>query len=200
MNKKNLRIYIFLLIFIIIFLIFIDLINITQYIPFSEKYDWLGVGAAIIGGILGAIATLIGVNQTIQYEKKRDKDKEIENRKNNYYSYLSFNKETLKITLSLDSITGINNDIHYQNVLIGENVKADNAYYFEIELSFDVLNNIFPSSVIINNLTLVYNEKTVDNKTTYNDLEYFTKYNSDYKKITIKNGKTIAFAAKCLIN
>ncbi len=199
MKNKDLKKYTLILIFIIIFLVVIDLINITQYIPFSEKYDWLGIGAAIISGILGAIATLIGVNQTINYEKERDRKYELENRKNNYYSYLTFSKQTAKITISLDSTTNINN-IYNQIILIGENVESSSPNYFDIELNFDMLNNIFPSAVMLNGLTLFYNDEIRNNETHFEDSECFYKYNKDYNKITIKNKKTVAFVVRCLIN
>lgn len=197
-NKKIKKI-LFLLIAIIVFLIIIDLIDITQYIPFSEKYDWLGIGAAIIGGILGAVATLIGINQTIQYEKKRDKDKEIENRKNNYYSYLTFSKHPVKITISLDSTTNISN-IKDKIILIEKNIKINSSNYFDIELNFDMLNNIFPSSVTLNELTILYNNETVDNEIHFNDIEHFYKYDNYYNKITIKNEKNVTFVARCLMD
>ena len=48
-----------------------DLINITQYIPLTQNYDWL----AFIGAIIGGIATFSGVYFTLDYQKKSDEEK-----------------------------------------------------------------------------------------------------------------------------
>lgn len=48
-----------------------DLINITQYIPLTQNYDWL----AFIGAIIGGIATFAGVYFTLDYQKKSDEEK-----------------------------------------------------------------------------------------------------------------------------
>ena len=201
--KKNTNIeikkIICILIVTILFLIVTDLIDITQYIPLSKNYDWLGICNAIIGGILGAIATLIGVYKTINYEKERDKKQELENRKNNYYSYLTFSKQPIKITISLDSITNISN-IKNQNILIGKNVEITSPNYFDIELNFNMLNNIFPSSVALNKLTINYGDKNSYNEINFDSSESFYKYSKGYNKITIKNERTVAFVSRCLIN
>lgn len=198
-NNKEIKKIIFFLIGIIVFFIIIDLINITQYIPFSKNYDWLGIGSAIIGGILGAAATLIGVYKTIDYQKERDKKQELERRKNNYYSYLTFSKHPIKINISLDSITNIAN-IKNQAILIGQNVKISSPNYFDIELNFNMLNSTFPSSVALNKLTIFYNDKNVNNETCFNNSECFNKYTNNYNTITIKNKKIVVFTARCLMN
>ena len=66
MKKYILIIIITSLIFLSIVFV-LDIANITQYIPFSKQYDWLGFIGTYTGSIVGAVITLFGVYQTIKY-------------------------------------------------------------------------------------------------------------------------------------
>ncbi len=78
MNKKILLITVILIFPIIIFAI-LDFINITNYLPFTDRYDWLAFIGAAIGGIIGGLFTYIGVKITIEDNKRIH---ELENQKN----------------------------------------------------------------------------------------------------------------------
>ena len=78
MNKKILLIILILIFPIIIFAI-LDFINITNYFPLTDRYDWLAFIGAAIGGIIGGLFTYIGVKITIEDNKRTH---ELENQKN----------------------------------------------------------------------------------------------------------------------
>lgn len=67
-----LKLFYFIL-FNIIFLIILDLIDIRQYINFSIEYDWLNFYGAILGGLLGGLLTMIGVSESLKFQKESDK-------------------------------------------------------------------------------------------------------------------------------
>lgn len=60
------------LFFFVVFLIFLDLVNITNFIPLSNNYDWL----SFIGSICGGILTLYGVLLTINYQSIVNEEKD----------------------------------------------------------------------------------------------------------------------------
>lgn len=59
MKKYISTIIIISLIFLLILFV-LDISNITQYIPFSKQYDWLGFVGTYTGSILGSVITLFG--------------------------------------------------------------------------------------------------------------------------------------------
>ena len=60
-----------LTLFVVLFIFFLDLIDITKYIKLSKEYDWL----AFTGSIFGGFITFLGVLLTLKYEEnKRKKD------------------------------------------------------------------------------------------------------------------------------
>lgn len=112
MNKNNsiTRIIVIFSITIIALLlatILLDYLNIRNIFPFNHltsQYDWFGIIGAIIGGLIGAVSTYIGIALTIKNEREVNKKKDIEERKRVGYSYLTLSDYPLTLKIALDSI------------------------------------------------------------------------------------------------
>ena len=71
-NKSVTRIIVIFSIIIIILLlatVLLDYFNIRNIFPFNQltsQYDWFGIIGAIIGGLIGAVSTYIGIALTIK--------------------------------------------------------------------------------------------------------------------------------------
>ena len=187
---------------LLIMVILLDCFNITQYFPFNQltnKYDWLSIIGAIIGGLIGAIGTYIGIQLTIKNEREESHNREINERKRTGYSYLTFTDSPVTIKISFDSeLTGLLDK--NQNLLIGENVDVVGANYFDIELNFQNLNNNYPTAVMIEELELVYGSKIIDNNKQYEKFLNLYGYQKGYKPITVKNTNVVAFKSLAMIN
>ena len=57
---------------VILLILLLDLCNITHYIPFSRNYDWISFIGSFLGGVIGGLATFIGVYFTIKSQKQAD--------------------------------------------------------------------------------------------------------------------------------
>lgn len=73
--KKNILFLIILCIVIVLVFVLLDLINITQFVPLTFNYDWLGFMGALLGSMLGGLITYLGVYLTLKYQKKSDDEK-----------------------------------------------------------------------------------------------------------------------------
>lgn len=186
-------------IMIIFLTVVMDFMNITQYFSFTNNYDWLSIIGAIVGGLIGAVGTFLGIYFTLKSEQEENEKRQIEERKRDGYSHLIYSDEPLCITLSLDSRTSIGNIIEYYNVLVDEDTNIDYSYFCDIELSFVNMNNNYPSGAKINNMIIIYKEDVTKKERCYKELVDLKAYNPEYKFLTIKNQKNIAFITKCLI-
>ncbi|MBR6504508.1 MAG: hypothetical protein IKT41_02130 [Clostridia bacterium] len=105
--KKYILIIVTMSIMFLMILFILDLTNITQYIPFSKQYDWLGFVGTYIGSILGSAVTLFGVYETIKYEKEKDFEKNQLNNKPYFYNIDPYGKydpkEVIEFILSEDA-------------------------------------------------------------------------------------------------
>lgn len=138
MKKYILIIIITSLIFLSMVLV-LDITNITQYIPFSKQYDWLGFVGTYVGSILGSVITLFGVYQTIKYEKEKDFEKNQLNNKPYFYNIDPYGKydpkEVIYFILSEDA--SFNNKKKSKQLAIIKN--TDNAILIVDHIS---INNI----------------------------------------------------------
>lgn len=162
---KIIKIVSIVIVIILLIIIFLDYFNIRSIFPFNQltiQYDWLGVVAAIIGGLLSAVGTYIGIILTLENERENNEKKDIEERKRNGYSYLTFTNNPIILTISLDSIIWQLND--KQNILIGTNVRVGGNNYLDIELNFKNLNNNYPSAALIEDMLIQYDFNFENNK------------------------------------
>lgn len=60
---------------VMLLILLLDLCNITHYIPFSRNYDWISFIGSFLGGVIGGLATFIGVYFTIKSQKQADDEK-----------------------------------------------------------------------------------------------------------------------------
>lgn len=74
--KKYIILLIASFLIIIVFIIGLDLLNITSYIPLSSKYDWLSFLGSILGGIIGGIVTFSGIFITLKNQKRADNERD----------------------------------------------------------------------------------------------------------------------------
>lgn len=179
-----------------------DYFNLRKYYPFNRfttQYDWLGIIGAIIGGLIGAVGTYIGIHLTIKNEHEENKKKDTEERKRNGYSYLTFTDNPINLKISLDSILTGNLD-NTQSYLIGENVIVQGANYFNIEFSFKCINNCFPTAVLLEDMKIFYDSVVKDNRKYFSKAVCLKGYKKDYKPITMKNDCTIAFGSEAMVN
>lgn len=198
---KIIKIVSIVIVIILLIIIFLDYFNIRSIFPFNQltiQYDWLGVVAAIIGGLLSAVGTYIGIILTLENERENNEKKDIEERKRNGYSYLTFTNNPIILTISLDSIIWQLND--KQNILIGTNVRVDGNNYLDIELNFKNLNNNYPSAALIEDMLIQYDFNFENNKKNFNKSLFLKGYNKEYKSVTIKNNESVDFSSKALIN
>lgn len=63
--------------FVIISGVFIslDLINITNFIPLTNSYDWLSFFGGLLGSMIGGIVTFVGIYITLQHQRDADDEK-----------------------------------------------------------------------------------------------------------------------------
>lgn len=179
-----------------------DYFDLRKYYPFNHfttEYDWLGIIGAIIGGLIGATGTYIGIHLTIKNEHEENKKKDIEERKRNGYSYITFADDPISLKISLDSILTGNLD-NTQSYLIGENITVQGANYFNIEFKFKCINNCFPTAVIVEDVQINYGSSVKDNKKMYNQILNLSGYKKGFKRITIKNDNIITFDSIVMIN
>lgn len=62
-------------ILIISIFVYLDVINITQFISLTNNYDWLGFFGALLGSVIGGAITFIGVYITIEKQREADEEK-----------------------------------------------------------------------------------------------------------------------------
>lgn len=75
---KIIKIVSIVIVIILLIIIFLDYFNIRSIFPFNQltiQYDWLGVVAAIIGGLLSAVGTYIGIILTLENERENNEKK-----------------------------------------------------------------------------------------------------------------------------
>lgn len=186
---------------LIMLAVIFDLTNITKCIPFTHDYDWLGFLGAIVGGLIGAIGTYIGIYFTIRNEREQNRKKEIEDKKRAGYSYVTFTNTPITIDISLDSMsTGLIDSNENRNYLIGENVILDGARFFYIEYNFQNLNSNYPTAVKVENLHISFDSEVKDNKKIFYKYIDLYEYKNDYNAVTIKNKDVVAFSSKAFIN
>lgn len=186
--------------FILVLILIFDFINISNYIPFTREFDWLNLLGAIVGGLIGAIGTFLGIYITIENERENNKKAEIDEKKRNGYSYVTFSNTPITIKFHLDSNTGIHNSGDYYSILIGENVNVEYTNFFDFDLEFLNLNSNLVSGAIVNKITLLFNDENKNNLTLYKDYIDLFNYDNKYKKITIKGKDIFAFSSRALIN
>ena len=200
MIKKVIFIFTVITVIIAITILLFDFINITKYIPFTRDFDWLNLLGAILGGLIGSIGTFLGIYLTIENEREINKKKEIDEKKRNGYSYITFSENPVKIKIHLDSNTGIHNSGDYYSMLIGENVNAEFTKYIDLEFEFLNLNSNIASGVIVNKVRLLFGDEDRDNLTLFKNFIDLYKYDDKYKKITIKGKNIFGFSSRALIN
>ena len=207
MNKNNniTRIIVIFSITIIALLlatILLDYLNIRNIFPFNHltsQYDWFGIIGAIIGGLIGAVSTYIGIALIIKNEREVNKKKDIEERKRVGYSYLTLSDYPLTLKIALDSILTGNLDQN-QNTLIAENVNAVGANYFDIELNFKNINNNYPTAVMVDDIEIAFDSEVENNIKMYKKILRLYGYKKVYSPLTVKNNEIIAFESRALIN
>lgn len=204
-NKNITRIIVLFSIIIIVLLlatVLFDYFNIRNVFPFNQltsQYDWFGIIGAIIGGLIGAVSTYIGIALTIKNEREVNEKKDIEERKRLGYSYLTLSDSPLTLKIALDSILTGNLEQNH-NVLIGENVDIVGANYFDIEFNFKNINNNYPTAVMIDDIEIVYDSEVKNNIKMYRKNLHLYGYKKVYSPITVKNNKIVAFESRALIN
>lgn len=204
-NKSITRIIVLFSIIIIVLLlatVLLDYLNIRNIFPFNQftsQYDWLGIIGAIIGGLIGAVSTYIGIALTIKNEREVNEKKDIEERKRLGYSYLTLSDYPLTLKIALDSILTGNLEQN-QNVLIGENVDIVGANYFDIELNFKNINNNYPTAVMVDDIEIAFDSEVENNIKMYKKILRLYGYKKVYSPLTVKNNEIIAFESRALIN
>ncbi len=198
--RKLIIIFGIITISILLLILFFDFININNYIPFTRDFDWLNLLGAIVGGLIGSIGTFLGIYLTIENERENNKKKEVDEKKRNGYSYITFSENPIKIKVHLDSNTGIQNSGDYYSMLIGENVNAELTKFIDLEFEFLNLNSNIASGVMVNKVTLLFSDEDIDNRTSYKNYIDLYKYDDKYKKITIKGKDIFGFSSRALIN
>ena len=204
-NKSVTRIIVIFSIIIIILLlatVLLDYFNLRNIFPFNQltsQYDWFGIIGAIIGGLIGAVSTYIGIALTIKNEREVNEKKDIEERKRLGYSYLTLSDSPLTLKIALDSILTGNLEQNH-NVLIGENVDIVGANYFDIEFNFKNINNNYPTAVMIDDIEIVYDSEVENNIKMYRKNLHLYGYKKVYSPITVKNNEIVAFESRALIN
>lgn len=182
-----------------ILLDYLNIRNIFQFNQLTSQYDWFGIIGAIIGGLIGAVSTYIGIALTIKNEREVNKKKDIEERKRVGYSYLTLSDYPLTLKIALDSILTGNLDQN-QNTLIAENVNVVGANYFDIELNFKNINNNYPTAVMIDDVEIMFDSKIENNIKIYKKILHLYGYKKVYNPLTVKNSEIIAFESRALIN
>ena len=200
MKKNSLIVFSLIIIVLLIICVVFDFINITYYLPFTKNYDWLGVFSAIIGGLIGGLFTFLSISISIDNEKKANEERLIEEKKQKGYSYLVFDNKPIKIKIPMDSFINLKFLEKNINIVIADNVIADNANYIEFELSFKNMNSNYPSAAVVHKLNLLYDSFESENKTSYRKNIEFNHFSTSYKPITLKNGNKVAFKCIALIN
>lgn len=174
MKKYILTIIIISLIFLLIVFI-LDMSNITQYIPFSKQYDWLGFVGTYIGSILGSIITLFGVYQTIKYEKEKDIDENKLDNKPYFYNIDPFSnydyENTMQFILSEDASYKDKN--YSEQLAIIKN--TDNAILIIDHISINDINYYPAMGEVIDKNQMVYLEIFSNNEIEVNDIKLYVK-------------------------
>lgn len=198
--KKFIRYSVIIVLCLLIIILIFDFINITNFIPFTREFDWLNLLGAIIGGVIGAAGTFLGLFLTIKNEQEARREEEINKMKREGYSYITFGDNPFTIEVSLDSVTSIANVEDYYSILLSENVDAEYAYFCKMTFEFDVVNDKYPTGVVVNDLKISFDSRKENNKTVYKEIEFFKGYDKKYKKITLKNRSILSFTSMVLIN
>lgn len=204
-NKSITKIIVLFSIIIIVLLLatvlldYLNIRNIFLFNQFTSQYDWFGIIGAIIGGLIGAVSTYIGIALTIKNEREVNEKKDIEERKRLGYSYLTLSDYPLTLKIALDSILTGNLEQN-QNVLIGENVDVVGANYFDIELNFKNINNNYPTAVMVDDIEIAFDSEVENNIKMYKKILRLYGYKKVYSPLTVKNNEFIAFESRALIN
>ena len=194
MKKYIIRIVIISFVFIV-FIFILDLINITKYISFSIKDDWLGFLGACIGSIIGSIVALFGVSETIKYEKEKD----IESNKMKYKPYI-YNIDSMADYDHNNAIKFIfSKDSSYANkkldIQLGIIKNTDNAILIIDYILIDNTNYYPAIGNVIDKNQTIYLNIFLDNDVEFNDIKLYVRdiigneyiykivYDKEHKKI-----------------
>lgn len=202
-NVKNIIVFFSVIIIVVLIVtVLLDFFNIRNIFPFDQltnQYDWFGIIGAVIGGLVGAVGTYIGIELTIKNEREENKKRDIEERKRTGYSYLTLADYPVTLKIAMDSVSSGNLD-QTQNVLVGKNVNIVGANYFDIELNFKNLNNNYPTAALLIDMEIDFDFKMENNKREYYKRILLNGYNEKYKRLTIKNNDVVSFESRALID
>ena len=174
MKKYISTIIIISLIFLLIVLV-LDISNITQYIPFSKQYDWLGFIGTYIGSVLGSVITLFGVYQTIKYEKEKDDEKNKLDNKPYFYNIDPMSEYDYKNTKQFI----LSEDASYKDKKYSEQLaiikNTDNAILIIDHVSINDINYYPAMGEVIDKNQMVYLEIFSNNEIKINDIKLYVK-------------------------
>lgn len=174
MKKYISTIIIISLIFLLI-VFALDVSNITQYIPFSKRYDWLGFVGTYTGSILGSVITLFGVYQTIKYEKEKDIEKNKLDNKPYFYNVDPFSNYDYENTMQFI----LSEDASYKDKKYSEQLaiikNTDNAILIIDHISIDDINYYPAMGEVIDKNQMVYLEIFSNKEIEVNDIKLYVK-------------------------
>ncbi len=169
---------------------------IFEIVEKATIFDWATFITAIISLILSFVSLWNTLNETKREQKNRKIDMEA-----NYYSYpILENNEDCEVVIPTDSLCIVAGNIDDYNILNMNGHELKDDYTIQLSLKFKNLSKIYPDKVLINDLTIFYNNEEFNGERILKKFGYFNSIDNKEKIIFIDGNGYLHFKIKCLID
>lgn len=153
-----------------------------------------------ITAIVSLILSMISLIKTFR-DSKLDENNKIMNIIANNYSYpIIENGKNCEVIIPTDSKCVVHGNIDLFNILNLRNEEITDNYKIEIHFEFKNISKIFPTSVLIDTVTIFYESDSIGNQKILKKALNFKSIDNQYKILYIDGDKNICFKIICLIN